>query len=104
MSYIQINRELTDPLNSNWLFIRPSTGSLRSNTSGSFADNKSQISRLSIASRVSMTPSMNTPEYNIIKDKVEKILVSNASESKPLFKYQNRIEPIEERDDELSAV
>jgi hypothetical protein len=34
-----------------------------------------------------MTPSMNTPEYNIIKDKVEKILVTNASESKPLFKY-----------------
>jgi hypothetical protein len=63
---LSINKDLEDPLKGNWLFTKPTTqANLKP---GNISDTKSMLSRMSVASRVSMSPSIKTVDLNRFKE------------------------------------
>jgi len=71
LQYIQINREMLNPLNSNWLFIKPTKinrGVLQSAGAGSqISDTQSILSRFSSASQLA--------NFNKMKERAKRIIV-----------------------------
>ena len=72
LQYIQINREMLNPLNSNWLFIKPTKinrGVLQSaGAAGSqVSDTQSILSRFSSASQLA--------NFNKMKERAKRIIV-----------------------------
>jgi hypothetical protein len=85
---ITINKELSDPITGLWLFVKPQHGITKATPSQIGAggvvgavggdDALSMMSRMSVASRVSMSPSIMTADLNRFK---EQFMLSNKGTS-----------------------